>query len=124
MVSAGIGWISVVDERSRVVGIVAMNQVVAGYQRALRRSLHQLADIKGSAVLIEAPVGEASAFGGTTVASAPWPRGTVVLSIDHHSQLIVPQPDTPLQAGDVIVAVAPAAAEAELHQRLDGAAAR
>ena len=124
MVSAGIGWISVVDERSRVVGIVAMNQVVAGYQRALRRSLHQLADIKGSAVLVEAPVGEASAFGGTTVASAPWPRGTVVLSIDHHSQLIAPQPDTPLQAGDVIVAVAPAAAEAELRQRLDGAAAR
>jgi H+/Cl- antiporter ClcA len=122
MVSAGIDWIPVVDRHSRVVGIVAMKQVIAGYQRALRRSLHQLADIRGSSVLVEAPVGPMSAFGGTTVASAPWPRGTVVLSIDRHSQLIAPQPDSPLQAGDVIVAVAPAAAEAELRQRLDGAA--
>jgi Trk K+ transport system NAD-binding subunit len=113
----------VVDGRSRVVGIVALNQVIAGYQQALRRSLHQLADVRGSSVLVEAPVGEASAFGGTTVASAPWPRGTVVLSIDRHSQLIAPQPETPLHAGDVIVAVAPATAEAELRRLLDGATA-
>jgi H+/Cl- antiporter ClcA/predicted transcriptional regulator len=123
MVSAGVSWIPVVDGRSRVVGIVALNQVIAGYQQALRRSLHQLADVRGSSVLVEAPVGEASAFGGTTVASAPWPRGTVVLSIDRHSQLIAPQPETPLHAGDVIVAVAPATAEAELRRLLDGATA-
>jgi H+/Cl- antiporter ClcA/CBS domain-containing protein len=120
MVSAGISWVPVVDGRSRVVGIVAMNQVIAGYQQALRRSLRHLADVRGSSILVEAPVGEASAFGGATVAGAPWPRGTVVLSIDRHSQLIAPQPETSLQAGDVIVAVAPAAAEAQLRRLLDG----
>jgi CBS domain-containing protein len=123
MVSAGVDWVPVVDDRSRVVGIVAMNQVIAGYQRALRRSLHQLADVRGSSVLVEAPIGETSPFAGTTVASAPWPRGTVVLSIDRHSQLITPQPQTSLHAGDVKVAVAPAATETALRQGLDGAAA-
>jgi Trk K+ transport system NAD-binding subunit len=42
-----------------------------------------------------------------------------VLSIDRHSQLIAPQPDTPLHAGDVIVAVAPATTETELRHQLD-----
>jgi CBS domain-containing protein len=123
MVSAGIGWLPVVDGHHRVVGIVAMNDVIGGYQHALRRSLRLLADVRGSSVLVEAPIGETSPIAGTTVATAPWPRGTVALSIDRHSHLIVPQPDTRLQPGDVLVAVVPGAAEAELRQRLDGAAA-
>jgi hypothetical protein len=54
-----------------VVGIIAMDDVIDGYQRALRRSLRLLADVKGSSVLVEAPVGAASAFVGATVATAP-----------------------------------------------------
>jgi H+/Cl- antiporter ClcA len=120
MVSGGIGWIPVVDG-GRLVGIVAMNEVIGGYQRALRRSLRLLADVRGSAVLVEAPVSEASPFAGATVATAPWPRGSFALSIDRRSQLITPTPETVLEAGDVVVAVVPAAAESELRQRLDGA---
>ena len=123
MVSAGVAWLPVGDRRAHVVGIIATNEIIAGYQRALRRSLHQLADIRGSSVIVEAPVAKTSPFVGTTVASAPWPRGTVVLSIDRHSQLIAPQSETPLHAGDVIVAVAPAATETELRHRLDTEAA-
>ncbi len=119
MVSAGVRWIPVVDA-GRLVGIVAMNEVIAGYQRALRRSLHLLADVRGGSVLVEAPVSEESPFAGATVASAPWPRGSFALSIDRHSQLITPRPETAMEAGDVIVAVVPAAAESELRQRLDG----
>ena len=122
MVSAGADWVPVVDGR-HVVGIVNMNEIIAGYQNALRRSLKVLADVKGSSVLIEVPIGERSPFAGTTVAAAPWPRGSVALSIDRHSHLLAPRPDTTLHAGDVIVAVAPAAAEAELRRRLDGATA-
>lgn len=59
-------------------------------------------------------------FAATTVATAPWPRGSLALSIDRHSQLIAPRPDTALETGDVIVAVVPASAEAELRGRLDG----
>jgi H+/Cl- antiporter ClcA len=123
MVSAATAWLPVVDTHRRVVGIVAMTDVIDGYQQALRRSLRLLADVRGSSALVEARVGETSPIAGTTVATAPWPRGTAALSIDRHSQLIVPHPDTPLLPGDVLVAVVPAAAEAELRQRLDGAPA-
>ncbi|MEP7202826.1 MAG: chloride channel protein [Ilumatobacteraceae bacterium] len=119
MVSAGVTWVPVVDAE-HVVGIISMSEIIAGYQRVLRRSLRLLADVTGSTVLIEATIGKASAFAGTTVATAPWPRGSFALSIDRHSQLIVPRPDVTLQSGDVLVAVAPAEAEADLRSRLDG----
>jgi CBS-domain-containing membrane protein len=119
IVSADAGWVPVLDG-SRVVGIIAMNEVIGGYQHALRRSLRLLADVTGGSVLVEAPVGEASAFAGTTVATAPWPRGSVALSIDRRSQLIAPRPETELLTGDVVMAVVPAASEAELRRRLDG----
>ena len=79
-----------------------------------------LADVKGNSVLVEAPVGQTSRFADTTVAAAPWPRGTVPLSIDRHSQLITPRPETVLQPHDVVMAVVPAAGEDELRRRLDG----
>jgi Trk K+ transport system NAD-binding subunit len=122
MVSAGAGWVPVIDA-GRVVGIVAMNEVMGGYQRALRRSLRLLADGTGSSVLVEAPVGEASPFAAATVATAPWPQGCFALSIDRHSQLIAPRPEIEFQVGDLVVAVVPAAAEAELRRLLDGGTA-
>lgn len=121
MVSAGAGWLPVV-ERSRVVGIVAMNEIIRGYQHALRRSLRLLADITGGSVLVEASVSDASPFADTTVATAPWPRGSFALSIDRHSQLLAPRPETAIHAGDIVVAVVPAGTEAELRRRLDGEA--
>lgn len=119
MVSGGAGWVPVVD-LSKVVGIVAMNEIIAGNQRALRRSLRLLAGAMGSSVLVEAAVAETSPFVGTTVATAPWPLGSFVLSIDRHSQLIAPRPETALQPGDVVAAVVRADGEAELRRRLDG----
>ena len=119
MVSAGAGWVPVVD-RHRVVGIIAMNEIISGHQHALRRSTRLLADITGSSVLVEGAVSATSPFVGTTVATAPWPRGTFALSIDRNSQLIAPRPDTAIQVGDVVVAVAPAAAEADLRWQLHG----
>jgi H+/Cl- antiporter ClcA len=119
MVSGGLRWLPVVDA-GHLVGIVAMNEVIGGYQRALRRSLHLLADVRGGSVLVEAVVSDTSPFARTTVAAAPWPRGSFALSIDRHSQLITPLPDTVLEGGDVVVVVVPAAAESALRHQLDG----
>ena len=121
MVSGGIRWIPVVAA-GRLVGIVAMNEVIGGYRRALRRSLRLLPDVRGGSVLVEAPVSETSPFAGATVATAPWPRGSFLLSVDRHSQLITPLSDTRLEGGDIVMAVVPAAAESELRRQLEGPA--
>jgi trk system potassium uptake protein TrkA len=69
---------------------------------------------------VEATIGNNSPFVGVAIADAPWPRGTVALSIDRHSQLIAPNAETTLQPGDTLMAVTPADAEDELRRRLDG----
>jgi CIC family chloride channel protein len=119
LVSAGATCVPVIDDHE-LVGVVGMNEIMAGYQRELRRSLRQLAGTNGKSVLVEAPITEDSPFAGSTVATAPWPAGSFVLSIDRHSQLIVPRPETALQAGDEVAAVVNADGEAELRRRLDG----
>ena len=121
IVSAGVSWVPVVADQ-RVVGVIAMKEIMAGYQRALRRSLHLVADVRGRTTLVEATVADGSPLAGTTVATAPWPPGTFALSIDRDSHLIAPRPETTVQVGDVVVAVVPVEAEAELRHRLNGRA--
>ena len=119
MVSAGCAWLPVVEGHN-VVGIVALNEIIVGHQRALRRSLRLLAGANGSSVLVEAPVADTSVFVSTTVATAPWPTGSFVLSIDRHSRLITARPETELHPGDIVAAVARVDGEAELRSLLDG----
>ena len=120
MVSAGTSWVPVVDG-NKVVGVVAMDEIIAGYQRALRRSLRLLAGTSGGgSVLVEAPVAVNSPFAGTTIATAPWSPGSFVLSIDRDGLLIAPRPETEIQPGDVVAAVVRADGEADLRQRLSG----
>jgi H+/Cl- antiporter ClcA len=121
MTSAGTNWIPVLDG-TRLRGIVAMKEVVAGYQAALRRSLRHLADIKGDAVLVEASIAETSSFAGRAVADAPWPDGAYALSIDRHSQLMAPTPDTVLLPGDTVTTIVPARDAQTLRARFDGPA--
>ena len=114
MVSAGVNWIPVL-ERDRVAGVIAMTEVIGGYQTALRRALRLLTGVTGTAVLMEVAGGADSPFAGMRMSRAPWPVGCVAVSIDRHSQLVAPTPDTELRAGDVVVVVAPAGTETEIR---------
>ena len=118
MVSAGVGSLPVL-ERDRVVGVIAMTEVIGGYQTALRRALRLLTGVTGTAVLMEVTVADGSPFAGRRVASAPWPTGCVAVSIDRHSQLVAPTPDTEIHPGDVLVLVAPAGAETAIRALFD-----
>jgi CBS domain-containing protein len=121
LVSSDVGWVPALDGR-QIAGIVAMHEVIAAYQRALRRSLHLLAGAVGSTTLVEATVGPGSGFDGVTIADAPWPSGSIALSIDRQSQLVVPRSDLVMCAGDVVVAVTTPGTEAELRRNLQGGA--
>jgi H+/Cl- antiporter ClcA len=122
MVSAGVNWIPVI-EHDRVAGVLAMTEVIGGYQTALRRALRLLTGVTGTAVLMEVTIGADSPFTGMRVSRAPWPTGCVAVSIDRHSQLVSPTPDTELHAGDVVVVVAPAGTETEIRRLFDDGSA-
>jgi hypothetical protein len=119
MVSAGVNWIPVV-ERGRVAGLIAMTDVIGGYQTALRRALRLLTGVTGTAVLMEATIDADSPLAGARIANAPWPPGSVAVSIDRHSQLVAPTPETELRAGDVVVIVAPSGSEPAIRALFGG----
>lgn len=119
MVSAGASSIPVLDG-DRLVGVIAMTEIIGGYQTALRRALRLLTGVTGTAILTEVTVGAGSPFAGARVGEAPWPPGCVAVSIDRQSQLVAPTPETELHTGDVVVVVAPAGAEGRLRALFDG----
>jgi Trk K+ transport system NAD-binding subunit len=96
-----------------------MSEIIGGYQDALRQSLRRLGEVSERSLVLEAAISEHSPFAGATVATAPWPRGTVALSIDRESHLIPPRPETPLHPGDVVAAIVPRDVESDLRRMFE-----
>lgn len=119
LVSAGLPWVPVLDG-DELVGIVGMNEIINGYQRALRRSLRLLPGAMPGSALVESAIGAGSPFAGVPIRNAPWPTGAVAVSIDRGGHLIAPRGDTLLQRDDVVVAVVPKGREDELRGLLEG----
>jgi len=120
LASADVSWVPVLDGE-KVVGIIAMKEVIRGYQDALRRTLRLLTGTHGSTALVEARIEEGSPIVGSTVGEVEWPAGSVVLSIERRNHLIAPRADTPLQVGDVGVVIAPVGREDELRSMFGAA---
>ncbi len=114
----GRSWIPVVEE-GRVVGILGMSELIDAYRRALAGSLRRLA-AAGRTVLVEERIGEPSRLAGATVAGAGWPRGTVVLSVQHGEQLEFADGSTRLQLGDLITALARPSSEEQVRALVRG----
>jgi H+/Cl- antiporter ClcA len=107
LVSTNRSWLPVVDEDRRLVGILAMTDVIRGYRGALGRNLRLLSAVPRGTVLVQEKICDGSELDGRTVADAPWPGGAVAISVERGSQLIFPEPGTHLAAGDILSIVAP-----------------
>jgi H+/Cl- antiporter ClcA len=120
LVTNRVSWVSVLDADHHVAGIVGMAEVVEGYRRTLRSSLHRLGSAAGQTLLVEETVGESSPFGGKTVAEGGWPPGSLVVSIQRGSQLLFPVGETVIEPGDVVSLLTMPGHAAELRSDLAG----
>ncbi|MGH9000653.1 MAG: TrkA C-terminal domain-containing protein [Acidimicrobiia bacterium] len=85
------------------------------------RSLHSLSlPVSNPGRLLEAKVGADSPLAWTVVSEAPWPAGSLAVSLDRHGHLFSPTPETELQPDDVVVVVASSAAGSEVRRLLVG----
>ncbi len=112
-----VARVTVLDADNRVVGIVAASDVIIAYRRSLEESLRRLGSAFRGSRLIEEEVRAGGEAEGRTVSDDAWPKGTIVIAVQRGGQLIFPQPNTQLQAGDVVSLLAPAGKEDQL--RLD-----
>ena len=99
--------VTVLGDQHRVAGIVAASDLIRAYRRSLEGSLRRLGSSFRGASLLEEEVAAGSEVEGRAVSDTAWPAGTVVLAIQRGEQLILPESETRLQAGDVVSILAP-----------------
>jgi Trk K+ transport system NAD-binding subunit len=73
---------------------------MAAYRTALAGNVRQVRSAGPNGMLIETELVEGSVVAGRTVAATPWPRDTVLVSVERGDQLIVPRGDLTLIVGD------------------------
>ena len=120
LVSAGVVWIPVTNRQRRMVGVIGMSEVITAYREALRRNLERLSQASQATALITATVDASSPAVNEKLADVDWPPRSVVMSIERGGNLLFPEADTVIAAGDVVSVVAPRRRETEVRELLTG----
>jgi chloride channel protein, CIC family len=100
LVDAGREW-GPVEEDGRYLGVLTTRDVLTSYRRALAGNVRRMRSVGTSkGTMIEADVAPGSALVGLKVARAPWPRDTVLVSIERDDDIVVPRGDVGIESGD------------------------
>jgi CIC family chloride channel protein len=118
-----VGRIPVVDERTgQLVGMVSRHNVVAGYNKAIARKLHdqhnaeqvRLSHLTGAHVL-ELYVADHAPIANQLISDIHWPPECVVASVQRQNKLLVPHGSTELRSGDWVTVISAPECEEELY---------
>jgi CBS domain-containing protein len=112
MASLDIGMVPVVDPRQpeRLAGVVRREDLVEAYRQAANRSLgaqqrreaSQLRDL-GGARFLELAVHAGAPVAECAVRDVPWPDRAVLTGVHRDGELILPDGNTVLEAGDRLI---------------------
>lgn len=130
MATLDVGRLPVVaeDDHSRVLGLVRRSDVVNAYQRAVHRSLGtqqraestRLRNLSGMQ-LSELVIDAASPVAGSALRDVALPAHTLITTIRRSGDVVLPQGETVLLAGDELVVLSAPGAVEELRHMVMGA---
>jgi H+/Cl- antiporter ClcA/CBS-domain-containing membrane protein len=98
-------WATVIDDDRRVIGTIALSDIVRNYRRTTRSYLRRLTEMGGATGVIEVVVAADSPIVGVPVRSPLIPRGALITSVERGVDVIRPSGDTVLQAHDHLTAL-------------------
>jgi Trk K+ transport system NAD-binding subunit len=98
-------WATVINAQRRVVGTVALSDIVQNYQRTARNYLRQLSEKGGATGLVEVVLADDSTYVGVPLRSSSIPRGVLITSIERGRDVIRPNGNTVLRARDRVTAL-------------------
>ena len=107
-------WAVVIDPNRRVVGTIALSNIVRNYRRTARTYLRQLSEKGGATGLVEVVIAEESPYVGVPLRSPDFPSGVIVTSIERGGDVVNPDGDTVLRVQDRVTALGAAKGLAQL----------
>ena len=98
-------WAAVIDDDRHVVGTVSISDIVRNYRRTMQANLRRLSELGGSTGISEIVVSDHSPIAGGALRSSSIPRGVLITAIERGRDVIRPNGDTVISAGDRLMAL-------------------
>jgi CBS domain-containing protein len=109
-----------VVEDGRVVGQLAMRDVVRTYKSTLRQSVRRVSALPPETVLFEVAVADGSTLIGRSLSELQLPPSTLVVSILRDGEVLFPRAATAIRGGDRLTVLASAGSEAAVRGYFSG----
>ena len=93
-------WAAVIDDERRVVGTIAITDIVRNYRRTMQANLRRAAELGGSTGISEITVANDSSLVDVALRSSSIPRGVLITAIERGRDVIRPTGETIIKAGD------------------------
>jgi CBS domain-containing protein len=93
-------WAAVIDDERRVVGTVAITDIVRNYRRTMQANLRRVSELGGSTGISEITVAHNSPLIDVPLRSTSVPRGALITAIERGRDVIRPTGETIIKSGD------------------------
>jgi H+/Cl- antiporter ClcA/CBS domain-containing protein len=93
-------WAAVIDDERRVVGTIAITDIVRNYRRTMQANLRRASELGGSTGISEITVVNDSPLVDSPLRSSSIPRGVLITAIERGRDVIRPNGETIIKAGD------------------------
>jgi len=93
-------WAAVIDDERRVVGTIAITDIVRNYRRTMQSNLRRVAELSGASGIRELVIAENSPLVDVRLRSSSIPRGVLITAIERGRDVIRPTGETSFQSGD------------------------
>ncbi len=93
-------WAAVINDDRRVIGTIAISDIVLNYRRTLQANLRRTAELGGSTGISEITVMDGSPLIGVALRSTTVPRGALITALERGRDVIRPNGATVINSGD------------------------
>ena len=93
-------WAAVIDDERRVVGTIAITDIVRNYRRTMQANLRRASELGGSTGILEITVANDSPIVNMALRATSIPRGVLITAIERGRDVIRPTGETVIKSGD------------------------
>lgn len=117
---ATVHWLTVLDDRRHVQGILAFSDIVRAYHAALRTDARRMSRVASSAGIQDVEVGAGSALVGRRLDEQVLPDGVIVVAVRRGDTMLLGLGAVHLEAGDQVTVLVRPDQQSTIRHLFDG----